>query len=134
MKLLVDIGNSRVKWVRDGPRWEMSVADTDEFDPGAIWGSLPAPPAVLVANVAGDDVQERIARWCLDSWDVAANFIESRAEQLGVVNEYCDVGQLGCDLWAALLGARALTAGAAAVIDCGTAVTADALTGDGRFV
>jgi type III pantothenate kinase len=54
--------------------------------------------------------------------------------QCGVRNSYDDPAQLGCDRWAALIGARRLYAGPAVVVDAGTALTADALTGDGVFV
>ena len=58
----------------------------------------------------------------------------SRTDQLGVKNSYREPGQLGADRWAALLAARGLTSMAACVVDCGTAVTVDALSANGEFL
>ena len=50
-------------------------------------------------------------------------------------NEYDQPEQLGCDRWAALIGARSMTtSGALCVVDCGTAVTIDGLTQEDRFI
>ncbi len=49
-------------------------------------------------------------------------------------NHYHDPAALGADRWAALIAAHHLTAGPVCVIDCGTAVTIDALSADGDFL
>src|SRR5204863_2422782 len=52
-----------------------------------------------------------------------------------VRNGYRDKGTLGADRWAAMIGARSeMPASAAAVVNCGTAVTVDALSAGGEFV
>jgi type III pantothenate kinase len=64
----------------------------------------------------------------------AARWIKSERAQCGVRNSYDDPAQLGCDRWAALIGARRLYDGPAVVVNAGTALTVDALAGDGVFV
>ena len=64
----------------------------------------------------------------------AVRWIRSAAMQCGVRNGYARPAQLGCDRWAALIGAHRLHRGAAVVVNAGTALTADALTADGVFV
>jgi type III pantothenate kinase len=56
------------------------------------------------------------------------------ARTLDVVNGYDDPTSLGADRWAALVGARGLTPAPACIIDCGTAVTVDALAANGEFL
>jgi len=51
-----------------------------------------------------------------------------------VRNRYRQPEQLGVDRWVALIGARGLTSSAACVVDCGTAVTVDALSAEGEFL
>jgi type III pantothenate kinase len=51
-----------------------------------------------------------------------------------VTNSYRIPAQLGTDRWAALIGARALGAGAKLVVVAGTAMTIDALTAEGLFL
>ena len=52
----------------------------------------------------------------------------------GVSNSYPEPEALGSDRWLALIAARQLFNGPLAVIDCGTAVTVDALSGEGKFL
>ena len=62
-------------------------------------------------------------------------FFRSTPECKGITNEYAQPEQLGCDRWAALIGARSLLdRGSLCVVDCGTAITVDALTEDDRFL
>jgi type III pantothenate kinase len=61
-------------------------------------------------------------------------FLEPTNAAYGIVNNYHDPKQLGSDRWAALIGARTLADGALGVIDCGTAITVDALSADNVFL
>jgi type III pantothenate kinase len=51
-----------------------------------------------------------------------------------VKSGYAKPEQLGSDRWAALIGARHLCAGPCLVINAGTTMTIDALSGDGVFL
>jgi type III pantothenate kinase len=133
--LAIDGGNTRIKWgVHDGAHWlRQAWVDTvhaAELKP-ALAG-LPPLHAVVVSNVAGITLREVILRALPPA--PAPCWIKSVRAQCGVRNSYDDPAQLGCDRWAALIGARRLCGGPAIVVDAGTALTADALTGDGVFV
>ena len=53
----------------------------------------------------------------------------------GVTNGYREPARLGCDRFAAAIGARALAPGQNLIVaTCGTATTVDAVNADGRFV
>lgn len=136
MILAVDAGNSRVKWalhdgrgfVRDG--WVMH-ADIDALD--AQWSSLPAPSAIVIANVAGDGIGQRL-RKSSGRWKTAPRWAFSARSQAGVSNRYDEPSQLGIDRWAALIGARRLSSDPCVVVNAGTAMTVDALTAKGEFI
>ncbi|MEM1175596.1 MAG: type III pantothenate kinase [Pseudomonadota bacterium] len=132
--LLVDAGNSRVKWgLWSGGRLRDSGAvATEDIRSGAV--SLPsvAVSRVLISNVAGDELARRFAEDIGDTAPLA--FIETAAELAGVINGYRQPAQLGVDRWLALLGTRAETSDACLVVDAGTAVTIDALAADGRHL
>ena len=108
MILAVDAGNSRVKWalhdgrdfVREG--W-VAHAEIDALD--AQWSSLPEPSTVVIANVAGDGIAERL-RKSTGRWKVPPRWACSARSQAGVSSRYDDPSQLGIDRWAALIGAR----------------------------
>jgi type III pantothenate kinase len=94
---------------------------------------VPAPDRIVVANVAGHGaalfLNQQFARWRRPQ-----RWIESVGEQCGVRNAYLDPAQLGCDRWAALIAARRLIRGPCLVVNVGTAMTVDALSGDGLFL
>ncbi len=134
--LAIDAGNTRVKWaLRDGDAWIASgaVATGDAAQLGAAWEALPPPESAIASNVAGPAVEAALAAAC-EARAVPLTVIRSRSSQLGVVNGYDHPGQLGADRWAALIAAHALGGGAKLVVNAGTALTIDALEGDGHFV
>jgi len=133
--LAIDAGNTRIKWgVHDGVRWHKSGwADTAR--PARlkkVLAALPPVGSVVISNVAGPAVREALERVLPPA--PAAQWIRSESLQCGVRNSYATPRQLGCDRWGALIAAHQLHAGAAVVVNAGTALTADALTADGVFV
>lgn len=135
MILVIDCGNSRLKWGASlEGRWIASgtrrYADTQGL--GAEWSALPAPRSIVIANVAGESAQTALAPY-LAHLPVAARWVRAQARQCGVHNGYREPARLGADRWAALIGARFLQAGGCVVVMAGTATTVDRLDADGRF-
>jgi type III pantothenate kinase len=133
--LAIDAGNTRIKWgAHDGTRWlKPAWVDTARANGlKAALADLAPPQAIVVANVGGAALREKILR-SLPS-KPAPRWIKSARAQCGVSNSYDDPAQLGCDRWAALIGAYRLYGGPALVVNAGTALTVDALAGDGVFV
>ena len=138
MLLLVDAGNTRVKWAlaqetaAPGEWIASGAAPHADLDAaGAGWQGQGVTRAI-VANVAGIDVRERLAHLL---GPIATEWFVSSAERAGLVNGYREPERLGCDRFAAAIGACALAPGQALVVaTCGTATTIDAVSADGRFV
>ncbi|CAI8870020.1 MULTISPECIES: type III pantothenate kinase [Methylococcus] len=138
MKLLIDIGNSRVKWARSEPgRYTFggafatdasSLAEACESQMAA----LPRPEAVLVSNVAGTRAGRLLADWASARWVVPVRFVRSEASALGVVNAYPNPAQLGVDRWLGLIGAWRTRRDACCIVSAGTALTIDLLDAEGR--
>lgn len=137
MNLLLDIGNSRIKWATlargtitpgetIGLRADSPAARLyDEF------GGLPAPESVLVANVAGDSIAAIIEEITGELWSLRPEFVRVERERFGVRTDYSDASQLGVDRWLALLAVRHGSRDPACVVDCGTAITVDAMDANG---
>jgi type III pantothenate kinase len=134
MILVVDAGNSRIKWgLHDGAwRGTGAVATARSARLAADWKKFATPEKILIANVAGRPVRRRLES-ILSRWPVVPVWLEAKRRECGVVNGYRDPSRLGADRWAALIGARALVAGPCLVVNAGTATTVDLLLGDGRF-
>jgi type III pantothenate kinase len=100
-----------------------------------VWSKLAAPQRMVVASVAGADAQQHLQAWVQHHWPATRlHFVAAVAAQLGVKNSYREPARLGSDRWAALIGARARVTGPVCVVDCGTAITLDALDAAGEFV
>lgn len=135
MRLLVDLGNSRVKWAleRDGAL-EGPFGFRRDADGGfdAAWQGL-APAEVILCSVADGSATASLQSWFEARWGLRAHEVGAQARAGVVRSAYAEPAALGADRWANLLGARALLGATDAVIvDAGTAVTVDGLRGDGR--
>jgi type III pantothenate kinase len=134
--LAIDAGNTRIKWgVHDAIAWTHmgSLASAESPRLADAWSELPPVARAVACSVGHDDVFREVALAC-EARGVPLLRVESRGEQLGVVNGYRDPGQLGADRWAALIAAHAVGDGHKLVASAGTALTIDALAADGRFV
>jgi len=145
--LLVDVGNTFLKWGRyqpsgDGPRAALANCAVNgrvllaEIPILAIeWRAQQCPEVVVISNVAGTRIRNPLLR-ALEVWTdtPAPVWINAQDEECGVRNEYRNPGQLGSDRWAALVGTRGLIGPSPAlVVVCGTATTMDLLDSEGRF-
>ncbi len=141
MILLIDAGNSRIKWaclvggvVQSG---EAIAHNGDLADLQALslaWAPLPRPMRVLAVNVLGSGFAERLSAWVEDTWEITVEFAAAQREACGVINAYREPERLGADRWVALIAARHGGDGPACVIDCGTAVTIDVLAAHGEHL
>lgn len=134
--LAIDAGNTRIKWgIHDGGGWIASgaVPTGEAATLAKAWESAPSVGSAIASNVAGPGIQAELSA-AFARPGMAVQFIQSRREQLGVVNGYRDPGQLGSDRWAALIAAHRAEPGDKLVVNVGTALTVDALTAEGRFL
>ena len=134
--ILIDAGNTRVKWALHDGRAFVANGAVETASAGKIaaqWPSAMQARRAIASNVAGAEVGEHLARACA-ARGLALRTIRSQAEQLGVTSGYKDPSQLGTDRWAALIAAHRVGPGHKLVVNAGTALTIDALTADGRFL
>lgn len=142
MKLLIDLGNSRFKWAfakgENSNQWQTGseAISGGGFDVmlNTLWSDVSVPDKVMMSSVISEKYTQQIVSWIQSRWQLSPYLAVSAAEQLGVINCYAKPETLGSDRWAALIGARALSKKPTVIVDCGSAVTIDALAADGRFI
>ncbi len=140
MILLVDVGNSRIKWrVWDGAACRQRGQAAHGAESGVEWAdrqwrNWPRPQRVLMVSVAGSEIRTALADWIRQAWNLEAQFVTSTAAACGIRNAYAEPERLGADRWVAMIAAHALTGERCYVVDCGTAVTIDALAADGQHL
>lgn len=141
MKLLLDIGNSRIKWA--GGAGGRLVGKSGSIPHGGkipaglsvIWAALEPPSGGVVAvSVAAPDLERAIGAWIARQWACDVCWLATPHLGGGIEIVYPQPAELGADRWAAMVGARQRGALPACVVDCGTAVTLDAVDGTGRHL
>ena len=139
MQLLIDCGNSRLKWAYAGAgAWRSDAvlhagASLEDVATRAFAQTSP-PESIWMSCVAGGPACTMLARLLRQRFGVEPNVVRATRAAAGVSNRYARPEQLGSDRWAALIGARGMTQAACAVINCGTAVTVDSLNATGEFL
>jgi len=135
-KLLIDAGNTRIKWAMASDIAELKCASLPTQQVAELashWADLPDECEVFLSNVAGTAVAQQIETICrARNWPL--KIISAQAENCGVKNHYQQPAQLGSDRWAALIAAWHSARAACLVVNCGTATTIDALFNEGDFL
>ncbi len=139
MNLLIDMGNTRLKW---------AVASNDQIISGLpllnkeinqanlekCWQKVPHPKRIAIScvnNIMLDPVISIIQKlW--QSTDIV--LVKSQAQALGVINAYSQPDKLGVDRWLALLAAWQIYRQASCIVDCGTAITLDLIDAEGHHL
>ena len=142
MILVVDVGNSRMKWALYDPRGWLAQGALPNAEIGTLalrdWQNLPRPVRAVGVNVAGEAARVRVEGQ-LTRWRLPMEWMHASRSAAGVINGYSRPDQLGADRWASLAASRRralMVEGpppACIVINAGTAVTVDALDAEGVF-
>ncbi|WFP50804.1 type III pantothenate kinase [Methylomonas sp. EFPC3] len=138
MILLVDIGNSFLKWTLadSGMIAEPHYLNYRESDFMSVltqaWTSLSEPEQIGLAAVAAPEVVAKVLGLAQVMWPAATVVKPSAAGQaFGVTSAYVKPEKLGVDRWLAMIGALHAYPGANCIVDCGTAITVDFVAADG---
>lgn len=141
MNLLVDIGNSRLKWGLyngDGlvPGTAIDYRQASFRDELRVaWQAFEKPAKLALASVAEPELATEIADLARCLWPALDVIVpHSTAKAFGVRNAYKQPAKLGIDRWLALLAAHRYYPGANCIVDCGTAITVDAIDAGGRHL
>ncbi len=140
MNLLLDVGNSRIKWaLADHQRLHASGSiahDGSSFPEHDLAAEcrFDQITAVYLASVAPAAILQSVSKFLQRHCDVAITRVSVARNAHGVTCGYDDPTHLGVDRWVALIAARHMVVGPVCVVDAGTAVTIDGMDADGRHL
>ena len=147
MKLVLDVGNSRLKWALSSGEvlpceWvvrgviDVRIDDLTENLSALreVWSQYPSPDCVIAASVRAPPVNAKIADSLRAVWNVDVNFLSAVSKGWGIVNAYDEPETLGVDRYAAMVAAHAAFGGPAVVVDFGSAVTVDVVSTGGEHL
>ena len=138
--LLMDVGNSRIKWgvLENGQiRRTGHISQERIRDKGlqVLTTKLPRQvDEVFVSNVAGKTFATRLSGVVGMHCECDVRFARTERSGWGVTNSYTQPRRLGVDRWVAMIGAWAEVQSECLVVDVGTAMTIDALDGEGSHL
>jgi type III pantothenate kinase len=135
--LLIDAGNTRIKWARlnDGRLTKKQAAVHSGWGPADytrhLFRSRP-PERVLVSSVAGPKVRDSLTAAARRE-GVQVRFVRTPRRAGGVTVGYLEPWRLGVDRFVAAVGAHQVFPGVpVCVVGVGTAMTTDLVDGDGH--
>jgi type III pantothenate kinase len=136
--LLVDIGNTRVKWaVLRGNKLGRMQAALHAGKPAVLRALVRAAPRVddvVAVCVMGARLERVLAAAVKQRFGITPRFIRSTRTAMGVRSGYRETWRLGADRWVGAIGAFDLARGAVVVANIGTALTIDAVTAAGKHL
>lgn len=138
MILLIDAGNTRIKWriitpASPHPVAENACSHNQTEHLAAIFTTYPDIRRIIGTNVAGTSIRDTINQLS-SAYALTPEWIIAAPQHNRLHNLYANPAQLGSDRWAALIGAHSLHTHACLVVTAGTATTIDLINDSGTFL
>jgi type III pantothenate kinase len=140
MDLLIDIGNTRIKWVTTRGI-DMGVMQAAEYkmwrhaDVCAHLLSTTEPhERIWISNVGGQSIETLVSQSIIDNTGIKPSVVQSSFSACGVINGYKQPEQLGVDRWLAVIASYGMVRNAICVVSVGTAMTIDAVSPEGQHL
>ncbi|MCL6417800.1 type III pantothenate kinase [Aestuariirhabdus sp. Z084] len=135
MILDVDAGNTRIKWAVRGDGSSHGSASYDELGAFHSWLRANLPQKVCLGAVVDAAKLSQLIAAIEDVWSGDLERVQVVDGVQGVSLAYDDISTLGVDRWLALLAGRMRYPDQEVlIVDCGSAVTLDLLSSDGRHL
>lgn len=136
MNLLLDLGNSSLKWaLHDGARRVSGGRvghDRLRVEPFPEWrAAAHRLDRIVAVSVAPEPVWHTVEARLGELLGRSARRLLTPPSGMGVRSRYPEPARMGADRWAAMVGAMSGGPLPAIVVDCGTAITVDWLDADG---
>lgn len=140
MRLLLDLGNTRVKWAPTDAAGEPGPAKARAWSPELAdilmqeWSTLPPPQEVWAASVVDGPREAALSAAVLARFGQPVNWVRTPAQGCGVTTAYADPSSMGVDRFLGLVAAQADGHAPCVLVSCGTALVLDALAAGGNHL
>ncbi len=135
MKLLIDAGNTRVKWQLLASEGVLKSGHSTLGMEGIFQQWAPSIERIAISTVISEDRRRQLQAGleAVCHAPVVFHWAESRRGKL--VNAYTDVDRMGADRWHAMCGGWLATGGGGyVVVDAGSAITVDYVARSGAHL
>jgi len=135
--LLLDIGNSRLKWATSQNKMDISAQTCFDYRQDDllqyaehVWSDI-LVDSIWISSVAAPSVYHSIYAWFKHKFGVEALLLRTPKQGVSVRLAYDVPEKLGSDRWAGMEAAYAVSHDAVLVVSCGTAITLDVVDRQG---
>lgn len=132
--LLIDVGNTRVKWARleNGKLGRQHAISHEKWNAKLLARAGRSCERIIVVSVAGAKFEKQLTRNARAALCKRPAFIRSRRRLAGVTTRYREPWRLGTDRLVAAIGGHRFAPGrAVCIVGIGTAMTIDLVDADG---
>lgn len=137
MRLLIDAGNTRMKWrlEQGGDVIKEGWSFLSHGDPlSAISDYLSSVSRVGVSTVVCEETRLKLLAYLEAKVSAPISFYWAESERFGLKNSYADPAAMGADRWHAMCGAWKLHRRGCAIVDAGSAITVDYVSHTGEHL
>lgn len=139
--ILVDIGNTRIKWARHHAgileKMHAIVHIEQDITPLLLsaWQHLPRPDCIYFACVGPQGIKQLLIQLAEQIWP-GVKLHETYTQKIahGVENAYPKYTKLGVDRWLAMLAAYHYHTAPVCIVSCGSALTLDIVDEQGQHL
>lgn len=133
--LQLDVGNSSAKWRlvnREGIISRGSYRRNDESARQLMLNCTDTLDHIWIASVIAPAAEMELAALLEKQWGIVPWFARTQTRTGSLCNSYVEPARMGADRWLVMLGARVRERGRVCVIDAGSALTIDMVSGAGQ--
>lgn len=140
MNLLIDMGNTRLKWGVSNnlcipPGLPISNTQINRNTLIQLWQNVTLPDQVAISCVSARQLFDLVSSVAYELWPgISIILAKSAATAFGICNAYQQPEKLGVDRWLCLLAAYYSYRKALCIVDCGTAITVDVIDASGKHL
>jgi type III pantothenate kinase len=140
MNLLIDMGNSRLKWgisngldiIAGSP---IANPEIDRNSLAHLWRGITPIKQIAISCVSAKHLLDLVLSVANELWpDIPIIKATSEAEAFGVKNAYPEPKKLGIDRWLCLIAAYHTYQKPLCIVGCGTAITVDVVDTSGKHL
>jgi type III pantothenate kinase len=140
MNLLIDMGNTRLKWAVANNLDVVSGLPINNTKVNRntllqLWQTIDPPDQLAISCVNASRLFELVLSVAGELWPgIAIIPAKSGTEAFGICNAYQEPEKLGVDRWLAMVAAYHNYRKALCIVDCGTAITVDVIDTSGKHL
>ena len=142
MKLLIDFGNTRCKWAlldeeKLGEMCSESYKNNSPIESiDNLLQKLPLAQAeeIHAVSVLKDEFNSEFSKRINKQLNITVQYYFSQKEKYGVSLSYSNPSEYGADRYAGIVAAHHAYTDSKIIVDCGTAITVDAIDQDGKHL